>query len=350
MSNRLAGKLLNRCGLALLFLLALGGATLLLGPLAGPRSVIVRAAEPAAPTERLDPAAWGADHVGQAVPEFVEGGECLFCHRGSIGRDWQQNRHSKTIHDITPDGAEIKALSTGPHGALAAEVEMLLGHTQSVRYLKRGKKYGHLDLLSVGATGSRGGRFKLSSTDGPTWLEDHFNQRCAGCHATAVDPELAAFASPSLDCFVCHGDASEDHGNQPELMSLAKARKDPPRAVISICAQCHVRNGESRSTGRPYPTNFVAGDNLFKDFAVDWSAADDLALNTIDRHVLQNVRDVAFFGQEQLTCLSCHTVHKSDDSVHRALPRTTYCNTCHAPDKPLTEFIKSTVHSPLCEY
>lgn len=350
MSNRRAGELFNACGLALLVALAAGGAVSFLLPFGATRLNRVVAAEPAAASNMLDPAAWGEDHVGQAVPEFVEGGECLFCHRGSVGRDWQQNRHSKTIHDITADGTEIKALSAGPHGGLAAEVEMLLGHTRSVRYLRRGQKYGHLDLLSAGAVGSRGGRFKLSSADPPVWQEDHFNQRCAGCHATAVDPEIVAFASPSLDCFVCHGDATEEHGNQPELMPLAKARKDPPRAVISICGQCHVRHGQSRATGRPYPTNFVAGDNLFRDFEVDWSVADDPAVNTIDRHIVQNVRDVVLFGQEQLTCLSCHTVHKSDDSVHRALPRTNACNVCHDPAKPLAEFIRGEVHSPLCEY
>ena len=41
--------------------------------------------------------------------------------------------------------------------------------------------------------------------------------------------------------------------------------------VTSICAQCHVRTGKSRSTGLPYPNNFVAGDNLFRDFQVDFS-------------------------------------------------------------------------------
>lgn len=350
MTNRRVEKWRHACAASLLAALALGG-LITLAPSANVATAVrVTAAEPADLTEKLDPAAWGEDHVGQAVPEFVEGGECLFCHRGSVGGDWQRNRHSKTIHDVIPGGTEINALARGPHAALAAEVEMLLGHSRSVRYLKRGEKYGHLDLLSVGAVGSRGGRFRLNSADPPGWQEDHFNQRCAGCHSTAVDPESAAFASPSLDCFVCHGDATEEHGNQPELMPLAKARKDPPRAVISICAQCHVRHGKSRATGRPYATNFVAGDNLFKDFEVDWSAADDPALNTIDRHILQNVRDVVLLGQEQVTCLSCHTVHKSDDSVHRTLPRTAQCNACHAPDRPLTEFIRGEVHSPLCEY
>jgi hypothetical protein len=32
-----------------------------------------------------DPAAWGTNHVGQPVPEYVHGDECLFCHRFNVG-------------------------------------------------------------------------------------------------------------------------------------------------------------------------------------------------------------------------------------------------------------------------
>src|SRR5258707_9988874 len=28
-----------------------------------------------------DPAAWGSNHAGNPVPDFVHGDECLFCHR-----------------------------------------------------------------------------------------------------------------------------------------------------------------------------------------------------------------------------------------------------------------------------
>ena len=41
----------------------------------------------------------------------------------------------------------------------------------------------------------------------------------------------------------------------------------------------------------------MAGDNLFKDFQVDFGKADDPKLNPADRHVLENVRDVVLYGQ-----------------------------------------------------
>ena len=47
-----------------------------------------------------DPGAWGGDHVGKSVPEFMTGDECLFCHR-KVGATWQRNRHYLTVHPAT---------------------------------------------------------------------------------------------------------------------------------------------------------------------------------------------------------------------------------------------------------
>ena len=100
-------------------------------------------------------------------------------------------------------------------------------------------------------------------------------------------------------------------------MPLSKKRKDSPAVVTSICAQCHVRFGKSKSTGLPYPNNFVAGDNLFRDFKVDFALADDTTINPADRHVLDNVREVVLYGRESMTCLSCHNVHTGSDEKRR---------------------------------
>ena len=49
----------------------------------------------AQPPVTLDPAGWGSDHVGQPVPEYVDGNECLFCHRNDVGVTWSDNRHNR---------------------------------------------------------------------------------------------------------------------------------------------------------------------------------------------------------------------------------------------------------------
>ena len=133
-------------------------------------------------------------------------------------------------------------------------------------------------------------------------------------------------------------------------MPLAKKRHDSPAAVTSICAQCHIRFGKSKSSGLPYPNNFVAGDNLFKDFQVDWALADDPQINPADRHVLDNVRDVVVNGRDTMTCLSCHEVHTGSTKRHRDVPEQKYCAHCHEPGKSLKEHIPYEIHSSRCQY
>lgn len=310
------------------------------------------AAPPDAPASKLlDPAAWGDDHVGKAVPAFMESGECLFCHRYEVGDDWQTNRHGQTIRDADPEADAMQALVRDKSaGELADAVELILGGETANRFLKRSAAYGKLDLLSAVASRSRGRRFRLSHAEDVRWDEKTFAQECAGCHTTAVDSEHQSFSLISLDCYVCHGDADEEHANDSTLIALAAARKDPPRVVVSICGQCHIRIGKSKSTGRPYADNFVAGDNLFKDFQVDLSRADDEKLNPTDRHILANVRDVALYGKEDLTCLNCHSIHESSTKKHRDVKDQQFCQHCHEPDRPKKEHKVYDVHSDLCRY
>src|SRR5205085_5362444 len=100
--------------------------------------------------------------------------------------------------------------------------------------------------------------------------------------------------------------------------------------VTSICAQCHLRTGESKSSGLPYPNNFVAGDNLFRDFRVHLSAAVVEWLNPGDRHVQENVRDVVLLGRETVTCLSCHNVHQHSAQKHHRVADGAICLNCHS--------------------
>jgi len=315
----------------------------------GLRPGSVTAAPPA--KQPLDPAAWGSDHVGQPLPQYTEGGECLFCHKTTVGVTWQKNSHNLTIRDADPsEPAMVALLGDKATKHLAGEVQLLLGDTRAQRFLKRAAAYGHADLLTAKAGFGRGSRARLSDTQDAKWDSETFAKACAGCHATAVDPQTQAYSTVSLDCFACHGDATEEHANDPALMPLAKARKDSAAAVSSICGSCHIRHGKSKSTGLPYPNNFVAGDNLFKDFEVDWSVLDDKQLNPGDAHVLDNLRSVVLEGNESMTCLSCHDVHKGVSAKHRDLPVVQYCQHCHTDSKPIKGHKEYQVHSERCQY
>lgn len=309
------------------------------------------AADPDQPAQ-LDPAAWGEDHVDEDIPDYVEGGECLFCHRNEVGLSWSTDRHNRTIHDPEESLAALKALRSEDSTAeIADEVELILGDDRQNCFLKRSDAYGKLLLLSVRADKGRGRRFKLSGdVNDPQWERETFADQCAGCHTTGVDSSDRTFITVGHDCYVCHGDAPLEHANEPELMPLAEAREDEPRVVISICGSCHIRFGRSRSTGLPYPNNFVAGDNLFRDFEVDFSKADDPAVNPSDRHVMENVRDVVLNGNTELTCLSCHEVHGNSTEKHRKLADGQSCVVCHDPTKSKKSHRKYEVHSEVCGY
>jgi hypothetical protein len=308
--------------------------------------------ESAEPAKALDPAAWGGDHVGKPIPEYVTGDECLFCHRADVGPAWTRNRHHRTIHEADVESASLRALKESPPlQKLAGEVKLLLGGHDHQRFLKPAQSYGKLELLSVAwapATGKEGG--KLLSPDNPHWDARKFQDACAGCHTTAVDSKAGTFSALSLDCYACHGDVNLQHSKDASLVFLAKKRKDPTRVVISICAQCHVRTGKSSSSGLPYPNNFVAGDNLWRDFKVDFSRAQMTALDPADRHVLENVRDVILLEKEKVTCLSCHEIHKQSSSKHRQVSPSDYCLNCHYPTGAKKIRKAYEVHSPTCDY
>jgi len=299
----------------------------------------------------LNPASWGSNHVGKPVAEFLHGDECLFCHRNEIGPTWQKNTHGISIRQ-REDATEWKDIfkDQAPLAPIASQVEYFMGSRHRLRLLKK-DGYGKFAILNTqGELGNARQVVKWIDADKPAWDKDRFGNRCAGCHTTAVDPATKAFAAFGLDCYTCHGNIELNHTGDISLIFLSKKRRDDAKAITSTCAQCHLRLGKSRSTGLPYPNNFVAGDNLFQDYEVDFSKADDESLNPGDRHILRNVRDVAVYGSEFPTCISCHDLHKQSSLKHHRAPRTALCNDCHNAEGPIKGSKSYQVHSALCEY
>jgi hypothetical protein len=254
------------------------------------------------------------------VPRYVTGDECLFCHRVKVADTWEKNPHARTVRP-RDDGDPVPA-----------EATFVLGAHPPQRGLKQ-DGYGKFDLLSPGKT----------------WDKQTFALCCAGCHTTAVDPQTHAFSTSSLDCYTCHGIAPENHPNDTSLIWFSKKHSKDPKQIVSICGQCHLRAGKAKSSGLPYPNNFVAGDNLFADFQIDFTKADDPKLNPADRHILRNVRDVVQNGGD-VACISCHKIHDDTSAKHRFVLTGPICLDCHNPDGPKKIVKQYSVHSDLCEY
>ena len=58
-----------------------------------------RAQDPpaATPPDARQPSAWGESHAGQSPPDYIQGDECLFCHRNEVGAGWVRDRHARTV-------------------------------------------------------------------------------------------------------------------------------------------------------------------------------------------------------------------------------------------------------------
>jgi predicted CXXCH cytochrome family protein len=307
-------------------------------------------AQASPPQQPRDPAAWGSNHVGQPVPEYVHGDECLFCHRNDIGATWQKNAHGLTVRQREDAPELLGTIKGSPALAeLDSQIEYFLGSRHRVRFLKK-DGYGQFAILSTQAVlGDNARPERWLEADKPAWDREKVANRCTGCHNTAVDPATKAFSAFGLDCYACHGNVDLEHSKDTSLVWLSKKRRHDAQAITSICAQCHLREGKARSTGLPYPNNFIAGDNLFQDYTVDFTRADDESLNAGDRHVLRSVREVVLYGSE-VTCLNCHQVHANSSQRHRRALRAPICFDCHYTDKPFKEIKPYTVKSALCEY
>ncbi|HKQ89097.1 MAG TPA: hypothetical protein VJZ77_00325 [Blastocatellia bacterium] len=298
----------------------------------------------------VDPKAWGGNHAGKPIPEYVHGDECLFCHRNDIGPTWQKNAHGVTVRQREDAPELARTLESLPALAeMAKQVEYFLGSRHRARLLKK-EGYGKFTMLNAQVTlGGNGQPAKLIDHEKLAWDKEKFANRCAGCHTTGVDPETRAFSEFGLDCYACHGAVDLNHSNDTSLVLLSKKRRNDAKAITSLCAQCHLRESKSRSSGLPYPSNFVAGDNLFQDLELDWARADDQKLNAGDRHVWRNVRDVALYGNESITCLNCHQAHANSSFKHRRVLRVPICAECHHGEG-FKDLKRYEVHSPLCEY
>ena len=315
-------------------------------------ALFVSAQDDSAP---LDPSAWGADHVGKPIPMYMTGDECLFCHRTDVGATLQSEPHNASMRVVeTASPTMKKLLASVDAQAFGGEVAYLLGGERQRRFLKPNGSYGQVAIHAAKWTPGADGAAAATWVDTKGgWDVDLFATRCAGCHATAVETEWKAFSAISLECFVCHGDTPPGHQNEPGTALFAKEGEPEPLVEMSTCGQCHLRGGQSMSSGLPYPNQFVPGDNLFRDYEVDWSETRILGLNPGDRHVYRNVKDVVVEGRLDLRCTTCHDVHGRSTRKHRVLKRLQrerYCAICHDDLEDYASFLHYEVHSEVCQY
>ena len=290
------------------------------------------------------------DHIGKALPDYVTGDECLFCHRNDIASGWKVNAHQLTLRPLFAAPNANKTLkSEADLQPFSRQVQFVLGREKQVRLLKKSTAYGKLDLLSALLAPSTDDKEKILVTNKSPfhWEEGVFSQRCAGCHTTAVDSQTQSFSATSIDCYACHGDVDLDHTNDPSLVHLTKQRPPSPQLIGETCGQCHIRTGKSKASGLPYANNYVVGDDLFSDFQVDFSA--NALAPPRERHILANIKEGRDNNSAE-TCLSCHNVHRASGRKHRRVAKSDYCYICHNPEDMKLVYDRSKKHHSICGY
>ena len=115
------------------------------------------------------------------------------------------------------------------------------------------------------------------------------------------------------------------------------------------CSQCDW-NGISRSSGLPFANNFVAGDNLFRDLKVDFKDAALAAMDPIDQHIMENIRDIVLQDKTDVSCLSCHKVHGQSTEIHQELSERAICFRCHQDSRDWTKRKKFSRRNQTCQY
>lgn len=223
-----------------------------------------------------------AERKARAIADYPTGDSCLFCHRNDIGSTWLDNSHAWTVRPV----GEPPAVNPVPADAT---------HVIGKDHFRPLKQNGY-------------GKFALHTLSGTAWQTDVFEKQCAGCHTTAVNPQTGEFSSIGLDCYSCHGNVPEDHATKKGTALLSRTRPNADQEVIAICGSCHLRGGRSKTSGRPYPHAYVAGDDLFKDFEVDLKRDTQAQIDSSDSHVYLKTRAVMQGGSEK-SCVDCHRVH-----------------------------------------
>ena len=242
----------------------------------------------------------GAERSAQSIADYPTGDSCLFCHRNEIGSTWLVNSHAWTVRPV----GEAPEVSPVPPDAT---------HVIGKDHFRPLKQNGY-------------GKFALRTLGGTSWQTNVFEKQCAGCHTTAVNPQTGEFSSIALDCFSCHGNVPENHATRKGTALLSRTRANADQEVIAICGSCHLRGGRSKTSGRPYPHAYVAGDDLFKDFQVDLELGRKAQLDSSDSHVYLKTRAVVERASDK-SCTDCHRIHGPPEPQRR--DRKSFSEVCH---------------------
>lgn len=233
--------------------------------------------------------------VSAQIPEnaeYIGAGECQDCHRATATshRDTrhaltlQETRRSTILANFDQDEAVREVQFPGedaPRAFTQNDIKFTVGSGRYVqRYLYEAGRNQYMVLPAEWNVAE--GRWE-PYTLAETWPDAAYdwNQNCAGCHTTGLNPQRGRWEDNGVQCESCHGpgsahvktvnDARRDRSDEAllRIRSSIVANPDP-----QICGQCHSQGVDAESA-RPYPVEYLPGDDLSRTYTL--VAPDDSA-------------------------------------------------------------------------
>jgi hypothetical protein len=159
--------------------------------------------------------------------------------------------------------------------------------------------------------------------------------RCLECHASGfqsvADSSVMNRYRPTgallgITCEVCHGSGRDHVARERSLLSGVRSRAivNPTRLSrarqMDACALCHSGTAPLRTA----PFSFVPGQRLEKGF--DLTSPPDTGVADVHGNQVALLERSACFRSSQMTCATCHDVHREQRDVAAFSGR---CLTCH---------------------
>ncbi|HEV8382961.1 MAG TPA: multiheme c-type cytochrome [Gemmatimonadales bacterium] len=202
---------------------------------------------------------------------------------------------------------------------------------QSYLYWRGDRLYQHpvSNWAGFGWTNSPGYRDGVLNFDRPIY------PRCLECHSSGfqsvADSNVLNRYQPTgtllgITCEVCHGSGRDHVARERSVLAGLRPRAivNParlPRArQVDACALCHSGTAPLRTA----PFSFVPGQQLEKRF--DLSNPPDTGTVDVHGNQVALLERSVCFRSSQMTCATCHDVHREQRDVAALAGR---CLTCH---------------------
>ena len=204
---------------------------------------------------------------------------------------------------------------------------------QSYLYWRGDRLYQHPVSYWAGfgwtnSPGYRDGVLNFDRSIYPRCLECHSSGFQSVADSTVLNRYQPAGALLGITCEVCHGSGREHLARERSVLSRLRPRAivNParlPRArQMDACALCHSGIAPLRTA----PFSFVPGQRLEKRF--DLSSPPDTGVADVHGNQVALLERSACFRSSQMTCATCHDVHREQRDVAALAGR---CLACHTP-------------------